>query len=90
MKKIELPDFIFPVIIFLGIEPIMVTILVYKSDEQKIVFGAWFHDGKASLSVMKDYHKWIELKTGKETEMSRAIGLAIDNTYGENCNFNHF
>lgn len=87
MSAITIPDFIFPAIVHSGIEPKIVTILVYTEDRPTPMFTAWFHNQGKSSSItvyqqdIGGEKKWNELLTGKETVMSKAIGLAIENNY---------
>ena len=85
MSNITLPDFLFPAIVHNGLTPCLVTILVY--DREHTIFSAWFHNEKDQLTISvyqtirEGVKKWIELRSDSETELSRAIGLAIENNY---------
>lgn len=90
MSNITLPDFLFPAIVHNGLIPRLVTILVYNRDREHTIFSAWFHNEKDQLTISvyqtfrEGVKKWIELRSDSETELSRAIGLAIENNYYSN------
>lgn len=82
--SIVLPDHLFPAIVFfkntLSTSPLIITVLVYSSNQPTPIYTAWFNETSYSeITVYKDGDKWIEKKFGLETVNSKNIGMAIEN-----------
>lgn len=81
--SLTLPDNLFPAVLFLPnntvTKPIIFTVLIYNTN-QGTQYVAWFHEHNLkSVTVYKNDNQWKEKHTETETEISRAIGLAIEN-----------
>ncbi|MDX1829306.1 MAG: hypothetical protein R3342_07145 [Lutibacter sp.] len=81
--SIKLPDNLFPAVVFLidtpPTKPIIFTVLIYNTQHTPL-YVAWFHENQIDpITVYKEEGRWIDKKNNKETDTSRAIGLAIEN-----------
>ena len=82
--NVVLPDFLFPAVVFLDDNsperPLIITILIYSSNQPTPLYTAWFHGTTyRNITVYYKDKKWIEKEVGIETVNSKAIGIAIEN-----------